>query len=66
MLFRQALGDMQVPMDSLLLVTAVLSVFMLFAIVVAWVDHSTSRWLRARAAEKNRPAEFEEPRRKAA
>ncbi len=40
------------PTDSLLLVIAVCFVFLLFAVVVAWVDHSTSQWLREKAAEK--------------
>lgn len=54
------------PTDSLLLVIAVCFVFLLFAIVVAWVDHSTTnQWLRARAAEKHAP-EAEQPYRKAA
>jgi antibiotic biosynthesis monooxygenase (ABM) superfamily enzyme len=54
------------PTDSLLLVIAVCFVFLLFAIVVAWVDHSTSQWLRAKAAEEKRVAESEPPHRKAA
>ncbi len=53
------------PTDSLLLVTAVFSMFLLFAIVLAWVDHSTTQWLRTRAAEKH-AAESERPQRKAA
>jgi hypothetical protein len=41
------------PADSLLLLIAVTFVFLLFAIVVAWIDHSTTQWLCARAAEKH-------------
>jgi hypothetical protein len=41
------------PTDSLLLLIAVALVFLLFAIVIAWVDHSTTQWLRAKAAEKS-------------
>ena len=32
--------------------TAVFFVFLVFAVVVAWIDYSTSQWLRAKAAEK--------------
>jgi hypothetical protein len=53
------------PIDSLLLSIAVCFVFLLFAIVVAWFDHSTTQWLRAKAAEKH-ASEAEPPRRKAA
>jgi len=65
MLIRQALGGMQMPTDSLLLLIAVSFVFLLFAVVLAWIDHSTTQWLRARAAEKHAP-ESEQPHRKAA
>ena len=54
------------PTDSLLLVTAVFFVFLLFAVVVAWVDHSTSQWLRDKAAEKPAGAASEPSRKKAA
>ena len=53
------------PMDSLLLLIAVAFVFLLFAIVLAWVDHSTTQWLRAKAAETS-ATESERPYRKAA
>jgi len=53
------------PTDTLLLLVAVCSVFLLFAIVLAWIDRSTSRWLRAKAAEKH-AGESEQPYRKAA
>jgi hypothetical protein len=56
---------MEMPTDSLLLSVAICFVFLLFAIVVAWVDHSTTKWLRAKAAEKQAP-ESEQPHRKAA
>jgi hypothetical protein len=52
-------------MDSLLLLIAVSFMFLLFGIVLAWVDHSTSEWLRAKAAEKQ-AAQSEPPHRKAA
>jgi hypothetical protein len=55
---------MEMPTDSLLLLIAVAFVFLLFAIVLAWVDHSTTQWLRAKAAEKS--TESERPYRKAA
>jgi antibiotic biosynthesis monooxygenase (ABM) superfamily enzyme len=66
MLLRQALGEMQMPTDSLLLLIAVCLVFLLFAVVVAWVDHSTSQWLRAKAAKEKHVAASEPPHRKAA
>jgi len=53
------------PTDSLLLVIAVTFVFLLFAVVLAWIDHTTSQWLRAKAAEKRAPV-AEQPHRKAA
>ena len=53
------------PTDSLLLVAAVFLVFLVFAIVLAWIDRSTSQWLRAQAAEKHAPA-YEQPHKKAA
>jgi len=53
------------PTDSLLLVIAVFFVFLLFAVVLAWIDHTTSQWLRAKAAEKHAP-KAEQPHRKAA
>jgi hypothetical protein len=53
------------PTDSLLLVTAVFLVFLVFAIVVAWIDHCTSQWLCAKAAEKH-ARESEQSYRKAA
>lgn len=53
------------PADSLLVLIAVAFVFLLFAIVLAWIDHSTTQWLRARAAEKHAP-ETERPHKRAA
>lgn len=37
------------PTDSLLVAIGVCLVFLLFAFVIAWVDHTTSRWLSSRA-----------------
>jgi len=54
------------PTDSLLLAIAICFVFLLFAIVVAWVDHSTSKWLRAKAAEREAASEPEPTHKKAA
>jgi hypothetical protein len=53
------------PIDSLLLAIAICLVFLLFAVVLAWIDHSTSQWLRAQAADKH-AAESEQSHRKAA
>lgn len=38
------------PTDSLLVAIGVCLIFLAFAIVLAWVDHRTSQWLRDRAA----------------
>jgi hypothetical protein len=40
------------PTHSLLLAIATCLVFLVFAVVVAWIDHRTSQWLRAKAAAK--------------
>jgi hypothetical protein len=40
------------PTDSLLLSIAVCGVFLAFAAVLAWVDHTTSSWQRDKAADK--------------
>jgi hypothetical protein len=40
------------PTDSLLLSIAVCSVFLIFAGVLASVDHRTTSWQRNRASEK--------------
>jgi hypothetical protein len=45
------------PTDVLLLSLAICGVFTLFAAVLAWVDHSTSAWQRARKAGTERPPE---------
>lgn len=36
------------PTDSLLVAIGVSLIFLLFAFVVAWIDHTTSRWLSTR------------------
>lgn len=54
------------PTDSLLVVTAVCFAFLLFAIVVAWVDHTTSQWLRARSTQKRAPSGHAPPHKSAA
>jgi hypothetical protein len=40
------------PTNALLLSIAICFVFALFAAVLAWLDHSTSSWLRAKQADK--------------
>jgi hypothetical protein len=45
-------GRGSMPTDALLLSIAICLVFALFAAVLAWLDHSTTAWLRARQAEK--------------
>jgi hypothetical protein len=43
------------PTDALLLSLAICGVLTLFAAVLAWVDHSTGAWLRAKAATARSP-----------
>jgi hypothetical protein len=53
------------PTDALLLSLAIRGVFTLFAAVLAWVDHSTGAWLRAKKAATARSPEAQ-PAKKAA
>ena len=55
------------PLDSILLSIAVCGVFLLFALVLAWIDYSTNQWRRGNAAEKQPAAAVadERPRRAA-
>jgi hypothetical protein len=53
------------PTDSILFSIGVCTMFLLFAIVLAWVDHTTSQWLNKAAAEQN-SGMAEPPRREAA
>lgn len=36
------------PTESILVSIGVCVVFLLFAFVVAWADHTTSKWIRSR------------------
>jgi hypothetical protein len=54
------------PTDSLLLSIAVCGVFVMFAAVLAWVDHSTTRRRRSQASQEPAAAATESPRKKAA
>jgi hypothetical protein len=40
------------PTDSLLISIGVCVIFLVFAFALAWSDHSTTEWLRSRAAER--------------
>jgi hypothetical protein len=44
------------PIDSLLLSIAVCGVFLGFAVVLAVIDHRTTRWQRSRLAQKKTAA----------
>lgn len=44
------------PTESILVAIGVCVVFLLFAFVVAWVDHTTSRWLSSRATTNHEAA----------
>jgi hypothetical protein len=57
-------GEVNMPTDSLLLSIAVCGVFLGFAAVLAWVDHSTSRRQRDKVAD--RPASAAPSHKKAA
>jgi hypothetical protein len=39
------------PIDALLLSLAICSVFALFAVILAWTDHSTTTWQKKQTAE---------------
>jgi hypothetical protein len=54
------------PADSLFLSIAVSGVFLIFAVVLAWADRSTTRWQRAQASENRTSPAIEPPRKKAA
>ena len=54
------------PTDSLLISIAVLSMFLLFAVVLAWVDHRTTSWQRSRVSGSNTEPATEAPHKKAA
>ena len=54
------------PTDSLLIAIGVCVVFLLFAFVVAWADHTTSRWLSNRVAARQPRGDSEPTHRKAA
>jgi hypothetical protein len=45
-------GSFDMPTGSLLLSIAVCGVFLAFAAVLAWIDHSTSGWQRDQVADK--------------
>jgi hypothetical protein len=54
------------PTDSLLLSIAVCGVFLMFAAVLAWIDHRTTRWQRSRTSEKHTAPATEPSRKEAA
>ena len=40
------------PLDSVLLSIAICSIFLIFAVVLAWADHSTSSGRRSEPSDK--------------
>jgi len=44
------------PIDSILVAIAVTCMFLLFAVILAWADRSTTAWTRSRQQDANRPA----------
>ena len=53
------------PLDSILVATGVCIMFLLFALAVAWADHTTTQWLSKKAAVRQ-SADAEAPYRKVA
>ena len=45
------------PTDSLLVAVGVCVMFLVFAIALAWADHTTTRWLRDKASAKQATAD---------
>ncbi|HET7888693.1 MAG TPA: hypothetical protein VFL62_20910 [Bradyrhizobium sp.] len=39
-------------MDAILVATGVCVIFLVFAFVVAWADHTTSKWISERTAKQ--------------
>jgi hypothetical protein len=54
------------PADSILVAIGVCIMFLLFAFVLAWADHTTSQWLRERQAERQSAVKKSDAGRKAA
>ena len=54
------------PTDSLLVAIGVCAMFLLFAFVLAWADHTTSRWLSDRTARRQTENHVQTDHRKAA
>ena len=54
------------PTDSLLVAIGVCAMFLLFAFVLAWADHTTTRWLSDRAARRQTGSHEQTDHRKAA
>jgi len=63
MLFQTWEANM--PVDSILVSIAVCGVFLLFAVMLAWVEYRTTSWQRSRIAAQH-TASAEPPRKKAA
>lgn len=54
------------PTDSLLAAIDVCAMFLLFAFVLAWADHTTSQWISNRVAARQTTGDEEPAHRKAA
>lgn len=54
------------PTDTLLVSIGVCIAFLVFAFAVAWADHSTTQWLRRRAAEEKAECKADEVGQRAA
>jgi hypothetical protein len=54
------------PTDSILVAIGVCIIFLLFAFVVAWVDHTTTRWLSNKVAANQTATDTKPPYHKAA
>jgi hypothetical protein len=54
------------PTDSILVAIGVCAMFLLFAFVLAWADHTTSRWISNRLTARQTRDDGEPAHRKAA
>jgi hypothetical protein len=54
------------PVDTIIVLVAICSVYLVFGVVTAWLDHSTTKWLQAKAAEKRAAGEPEPSHKRAA
>jgi hypothetical protein len=54
------------PTESILVSIGVCAVFLVFAFVLAWADHTTSQWIFNKVNAKQEPEPAQKPDREAA